>query len=92
MPPRQHRIRAHAKSLQYLRWRVRDPPADCQQRSRPGQHRARGQREDDGQGVPHSARIARVRHLGQPLQQAGHLAGADVEMLSELVKGERDRG
>jgi hypothetical protein len=47
---------------------------------------------DDGQRVPHSARIARIRHLGQPLQQAGHLLGPDVEVLSELVKGERYRG
>ncbi|MGA5055804.1 hypothetical protein OIE78_12315 [Streptomyces cellulosae] len=47
---------------------------------------------EDGQRVPHSARIARIRHLGQPLQQAGHLLGPDVELLSELVKGERYRG
>lgn len=40
----------------------------------------------------HSARIARVRHLGQPLEQPGYLTGADVEVLSELVKGEWDRG
>ncbi|MFF0747450.1 hypothetical protein ACFYVL_44425 [Streptomyces sp. NPDC004111] len=44
------------------------------------------------QRVPHSAWIARIRHLGQPLQQAGHLLVPDVELLSELVKGERYRG
>ncbi|MFB7575708.1 hypothetical protein [Streptomyces sp. NPDC056165] len=69
--------------------RVRDPLADRQQRGRAGQHRARGQREHDGQGMAHDARI---RHLSQPLQQAGHLPGPDVGLLTEPVKGRRNQG
>ncbi|MFF7049681.1 hypothetical protein ACFY94_15135 [Streptomyces griseorubiginosus] len=41
--------------------------------------------------MAHPTRILRVRHLGQPLQQARDLLGHDVEMLAEWVKGRRDQ-
>jgi hypothetical protein len=72
--------------------RVRDPFADRQQRGGAGQHRARGEREHDGQGMAHAARIARIRYLSQPLQQAEHLPEPDVGLLAEPVKGRRNQG
>lgn len=85
------RIAPHADGLQHL-WRgVGDPLTDRQQRSRPGQYRARGEREHDDEGVSHSARIARVGHLRQPLQQARHFCGYNPWMIAELVKGGWDR-
>ncbi|MER6127399.1 hypothetical protein ABT173_33425 [Streptomyces sp. NPDC001795] len=47
--------------------------------------------EAHDQSVPYAARIARVRHLGQTLQQARDLPGYGPGMLAELVKGKRDR-
>ncbi|MEV6118894.1 hypothetical protein AB0L59_42175 [Streptomyces sp. NPDC052109] len=41
--------------------------------------------------MPHAARITRVRHLSQPLQQARHLPGADLRLITELVESGRDR-
>jgi hypothetical protein len=41
--------------------------------------------------VSYAARIARVGHLGQTLQQARDLSGYGSGMLAELVKGKRDR-
>ncbi|MFE4817231.1 hypothetical protein ACFRFU_12495 [Streptomyces sp. NPDC056704] len=45
----------------------------------------------DGQSVPYAARIARVGHLGQTLQQARDLPGYGPGMLAELAKGKRNR-
>ncbi len=42
--------------------------------------------------MAHAARIARIRHLSQPLQQAGHLPGPDVGLLAEPVKGRVNQG
>ncbi|MEU1050211.1 hypothetical protein ABZ400_34380 [Streptomyces sp. NPDC005897] len=41
--------------------------------------------------MPYSARIARVRDLGQPFQQAGNFLGQHRLMLADLVKGMRGR-
>jgi len=70
---------------------VGDPLAHRQRGGRSAQNRARGQRKHDDQSVPYAARIARVGHLGQTLQQARDLAGYGPGMLAELVKGKRDR-
>jgi hypothetical protein len=70
---------------------VDDPLTHRRQGGRSGQNRARGQREHDDQSLPHAARIARVWHLGQPLQQARELLGHGPGVLAELVKGRRDR-
>ncbi|MGH3683634.1 MAG: hypothetical protein ACRDSM_00945 [Pseudonocardiaceae bacterium] len=43
----------------------------------------------DGQSVAYAAR---VRYLGQPLQQARDLLGGDLGLPAELVKGRRDQG
>ncbi|MET9881436.1 hypothetical protein ABZZ36_43745 [Actinacidiphila glaucinigra] len=43
----------------------------------------------DGQGMAYTVRI---RHLSQPLQQAGHLPGLDVGLLAEPVRGDGIRG
>jgi hypothetical protein len=80
-----------AKALQAGRRGVGDPLTHRQQGGRSGQNRARGQREHDDQSVPYAARIARVGHLGQTLQQARDLPGYGPGMLAELVKGKRDR-
>ncbi len=80
-----------ADSLQHLRRGVGNPLADCQQRPRPGQYRARGEREHDDQSVPYSARITRVGYFGQPFQQTRHVCGFGPWMAAELVKGGRDR-
>jgi hypothetical protein len=77
--------------LQHVRRRVRDPPTDREQRRCSGQHHACGQGEYDGQRVTHAAWVTRVRDLSKPLQQAGHLAGPNVGLLAELVKGRRNR-
>ncbi|WP_405590263.1 hypothetical protein [Streptomyces sp. NBC_01190] len=42
--------------------------------------------------MPHTTRVARVRHLRQPLQPAGRLPGPDVRLLTQPVKGVRDQG
>ncbi|MFB6878536.1 hypothetical protein [Streptomyces sp. NPDC056323] len=42
--------------------------------------------------MAHAARIARIRHLSQPLQQAGHLPGPDAGLLAEPAKGRRNQG
>lgn len=87
-PLGKQRIALHADGFQHL-WRgVGDPLTDRQQRSRPGQYRARGEREHDDEGVSHSARVG---HLGQPLQQARRFCGCDPWMIAELVKGGWDR-
>lgn len=61
-----------------------------QQRIRPRQNCARGQREHGNQSVPRAAWVSRVGHLGQLLQQAGDLVGYDLRMLADLIKGRRD--
>lgn len=50
------------------------------------------EREYDGEGVPHSARITGIRYLRQALQQAGNFPGRGPGVLTELVKGRRDQG
>jgi hypothetical protein len=90
-PLRTQWIGTRANSLEHLGRSVGDPLADRRQRSRPGQYRARGQGERDHQSVPHSARITRVRHLGQPFQQARYFSGCDLRVVAELVKSGRDR-
>ncbi|MEU8913990.1 hypothetical protein [Streptomyces nigrescens] len=52
----------------------------------------RAQREHGGQGVAHSARVTRVGHFGQTLQQPRDLLGAGFGLLAELVKSGRDPG
>ncbi|WP_331745499.1 hypothetical protein [Kitasatospora sp. NBC_01300] len=42
-------------------------------------------------GMPHAARIARVRHLREPFQQPRDLLDAGIGLLAELVKSGRDR-
>ena len=90
-PLRGQRIGPYAKALQDGRRGVGDPLAHRQQGGRSGQNRARGQREHDDQSVPYAARIARVGHRGQSLQQARDLLGHGPGMLAEWVKGGRDR-
>ncbi|MCX5098232.1 MULTISPECIES: hypothetical protein [unclassified Streptomyces] len=41
--------------------------------------------------MPYTARISRVGHLVQSLQQARDLPGNGLGLLAELVKGRRDR-
>ncbi|WUA62242.1 hypothetical protein OG965_38660 [Streptomyces sp. NBC_00224] len=91
-PCAQQRIGARPELGEYRRRRVGDPLADGQQRSRPGQHRARGERENHGQRMAHSACSTRVGHLGEPLQQTRNLVGDDLRTPVELVKGGRDQG
>jgi hypothetical protein len=67
--PRHHRIGTQAERVQHVCGRVGDPLAHRQQRGRPGQDRARGQRQHHHRPVAHSARVARVRYLGQAFQQ-----------------------
>jgi hypothetical protein len=90
-PPGQKRIRVRTDLFQHIPRGIGDPFADCQQRGRSGQHRARGESEHDGQAVAHPARVTRVRHLGQPLQQARELLWSDLRILAPLVKGRRDQ-
>jgi hypothetical protein len=88
---REQRIGPYAKALQDTGRGVSDPLADRQQGGRPGQNRARGEREHGDQGVPHAARVPRVGHLSQSLQQARDFLGHGLRMLAELVKSGRDR-
>ncbi|WP_329359777.1 hypothetical protein [Streptomyces sp. NBC_01483] len=41
--------------------------------------------------MAHPAWVTRVRHLGQPLQQARDLLTSDLRILAQLVKGRRDQ-
>jgi hypothetical protein len=68
-----------------------DPLADRRQRGRSGQYGACGEGEY-GESVAHTARVTRVRDLGQAFQQARDLPRGDRGLLPELVKGRRDQG
>ncbi len=68
-PTRGQGVDAHADLFQHVRGGVGDPLADCQQRRRTSQHGAGGQGENDDQGMPHSAWVTGIGHLGQALQQ-----------------------
>ncbi|WP_267964993.1 hypothetical protein [Streptomyces fulvoviolaceus] len=41
--------------------------------------------------MAHPAWVTRVRHLGQPLQQARDLPGYDLRILAQSGKGRRDQ-
>jgi hypothetical protein len=72
-PLREQRIRSYAKMFEDRGRGVSDPLADGEQGGCSGQNRARGQREHDDQSMPYTARISRVGHLVQSLQQARYL-------------------
>ncbi|MER7694896.1 hypothetical protein [Streptomyces sp. NPDC097610] len=48
-------------------------------------------RKDARQSVAHSTGITRIGHLGEAVQQPGHVFRRDLGMLAELLKGRRDQ-
>ena len=65
----QHQITPDSVATQRIPVRISDPFADRQQRSGPGQDRAHCDRQDHRQPVPAAPQPARVRYLGEDLDQ-----------------------